>query len=184
MADFEAVRVDLADKLENPGDSFAVQGVLEAPSYNVGEKEYRLLAGISYDAVFTNAGTGILATGMVRAQAQGECDRCLEPTSFDIAGEIEEFYLFEEPEDPEAYEDGYELVGEDKVVDLTDAINDAVVMDTPFVVLCRPDCKGLCPRCGANLNEGPCSCAAEEEDDWVNSPDNPFAKLKDLKLDN
>lgn len=183
MADFSAVRVDLSEHLENPGDSYNATGVLEAASYNVGEKEYRLKAGISYDVVFTNAGTGILATGMVRAEAQGECDRCLEPTEFDIAGEIEEFYLFEEPEDPEAYEDGYELVGEDKVIDLSEAINDAVVMDTPFVVLCQPDCKGLCPSCGHNLNEGPCDCAAQEEVDWVDNPDNPFAALKNLKLD-
>ena len=120
---------------------------------------------------------------MVRAHVKGECDRCLDTAEFDIAGEIEEFYLFEEPENPEDYEDGYELVDEDRVIDLAEPINDAIVMDTPFVVLCQPDCKGLCPSCGANLNEGPCGCAAEAEMDWVDNPENPFAALKNLKLD-
>ena len=120
---------------------------------------------------------------MVRAHATGECDRCLEPASFDIAGEIEEFYLFNEPEDPEAYEDGYELLGEDRIVDLGEPINDAVVMDTPFVVLCKPDCRGLCPTCGINLNVEQCDCAAKAEAEWAAATENPFAALKNLKLD-
>lgn len=69
------------------------------------------------------------------------------------------------------------------MIDLGDAISDAVVMDTPFVVLCQPDCKGLCPTCGANLNEGDCGCAEAAEQAWVDSDENPFAALKGLKLD-
>ena len=147
------------------------------------KREYQLQDGIAYDVVFTNAGTGVLLSGMVRAHATGECDRCLELASFDIAGEIEEFYLFEEPEDPEAYEDGYELLGEDRIVDLGEPINDAVVMDTPFVVLCKPDCRGLCPTCGINLNVEQCDCAAQAEAEWAAATENPFAALKNLNLD-
>lgn len=183
MAEFAQVILDLEGKLENPGDNLPLQGKLDVASYEVGEKEYRLPEGIDYDIVLTNAGTGILATGLVRAHSVGTCDRCLEDAEFDIAGEIEEFYLFEEPEDPEAYEDGYELVPEDRKLDISGALNDAVVMDTPFVVLCKEDCQGLCPTCGANLNEGPCSCAEEAETSWVDDPENPFAALKNLKFD-
>ena len=110
MAEFPSVTVDLSEQLEFPGDSYPLTGKVDVAAYTVGEKEYQLQDGIDYDVVFTNAGTGVLLTGMVRAHATGECDRCLEPASFDIAGEIEEFYLFHEPEDPEAYEDGYELL--------------------------------------------------------------------------
>ena len=134
-----SVIVDLTGQLENPGESMSVSGKLEVDGYSVGDKQLQLSDGIQYDVVLTNAGDGILVTGMVRAHATGECDRCLEPASFNVAGDIEEYYLFEEPEDEEAYEDGFELVGEDRQVDLSGAINDAVVMDTPFVVLCRPD---------------------------------------------
>ena len=183
MSDIPSVPVDLTDQLETPGDSLPVSGKVDAPSYNVGEKTYRLTDGISYDVVLTNASTGVLVTGMVRAHVTGECDRCLDPASFDISGEIEEFYLFEEPDDPEAFEDGYELLGEDRIVDLAEPIFDAVVMDTPFVVLCQPDCKGLCPTCGCNLNHETCDCAAHAEDAWVESDENPFAALKGLKLD-
>lgn len=183
MAEFPNVTVDLSEQLEFPGDSYPLTGKVDVATYTVGEKEYQLQDGIDYDVVFTNAGTGVLLTGMVRAHATGECDRCLEPASFDIAGEIEEFYLFNEPEDPEAYEDGYELLGEDRVVDLGEPINDAVVMDTPFVVLCQPDCRGLCPVCGGNLNVEQCDCAAQAEAEWAEATENPFAALKNLKLD-
>ena len=81
----------------------------------------------------------------------------------------------------------FSLVGDDNTVDLTDALFSALLMETPYVVLCREDCKGLCPVCGANLNEEDCGHAAQIEAEreqarpyyqsWYNS------WLKDLKLD-
>lgn len=183
MEGLDPVVVELGDQLENPGESLSLTGKLDLSGYSSGEKEFTLADGVSYDVVLTNAGDGILVTGIVRAHADGQCDRCLEPAGFDISGEIEEYYLFEEPEDSESYEDGFELVGPERTVDLSGAIWDAMVMDTPFVVLCRPDCAGLCPTCGANLNDGPCGCAEQAEQAWVDSDENPFAALKNLKLD-
>lgn len=183
MALFDPVLIELADHIENPGDSYPVAGTIDAPSYSVGEKEFALDDGISYDVVLTHTGDGVLVTGLVRAGATGACDLCLEPAHIDIAGEIQEYYLFEEPDDPDAYEDGFEVVSPERVIDLSGSIADAVIMDTPFVVLCRPDCKGLCPTCGANLNEGPCGCAEREAEERAMSDDNPFAVLKNLKLD-
>ncbi len=180
MSCLGSVTVDLSDKLENPGESLPVSGHIDVDAYTVGDKELALPHGATYDVVLTNAGDGILATGIVRADVTGECDRCLETAAFEVSGEIEEYYLFEEPEDPEEYEDGFELVSLDRVIDLGEAISDAVVMDTPFVVLCRPDCEGLCPMCGANLNDGDCGCAEQARAD---SDENPFAALKALKFD-
>lgn len=181
---FDPVRIDLTDKLGNPGDSLPLSGAIEAEGYCVGEKEFRLDHGAAYDVVFTNTGDGILLTGIVRAQVSGECDRCLDPASFEVAGEIEEYYLFAEPDDPDAYEDGFELVGEDRVIDLAGPLHDALVMDTPFVVLCQPDCQGLCPTCGCNLNHETCDCAEHAAAAFADSDENPFAALKSLKLDN
>ena len=81
MAEFPSVTVDLSEQLEFPGDSYPLTGKVDVATYTVGEKEYQLQDGIDYDVVFTNAGTGVLLTGMVRAHATGECDRCLEPAS-------------------------------------------------------------------------------------------------------
>ena len=183
MDELQPVTFDLAGRVEDPGDSYPVAGHVDLDSYTVGKKTFQVVEGVDFDAVFTNTGEGVLVTGLVRATAEGECDRCLDPARVEIAGEIEEYYLFQEPEDPEAYEDGYELLPEDRVVDLSGAIYDAVIIDTPFVVLCKPDCKGLCPTCGANLNHETCDCAERAEQERVDSPDNPFAVLKDMKFD-
>ena len=183
MDELQPIVFDLTDKVEDPGDSYPVEGEFELDSYTVGSKEFKVHDGVSYDAIFTNTGEGVLVTGIVRASVEGECDRCLDPAFFEIAGEIEEYYLFEEPEDPEAYEDGYEILPEDRLVDLSGAIADAVVIDTPFVVLCKPDCKGLCPTCGANLNHETCDCAERAEQERIDSSDNPFAVLKDMEFD-
>ena len=183
MAQLQSVLVDLSEHIENPGDSYAVDGVLDIAGYTVGQREFTVASGFAYDAVFTNTGDGILATGLVRACVEGLCDRCLDPATFEVAGEIQEYYLFEEPDDPDAFEDGYELIGEDRVVDLLGPIYDAVIIDTPYVVLCDPDCKGLCPVCGANLNREQCECAARAAEEAAIDAGNPFSVLKDMTFD-
>ena len=55
-------------------------------------------------------------------------------------------------------------------------IQAALLVDLPLVPLCVDDCKGLCPRCGANLNEGSCACDSVDEQPFK---ENPFAVLKD-----
>lgn len=65
MAEFPSVTVDLSEQLEFPGDSYPLTGKVDVTTYTVGEKEYQLQDGINYDVVFTNAGTGVLLTGMV-----------------------------------------------------------------------------------------------------------------------
>ena len=183
MAIFDPVLIPLADHLENPGDSYPLAGTVDATSYTVGDKEFALPHGVSYDVVLTNTGDGVLVTGIVRAEALGVCDLCLDPAHLDIASEIEEYYLFDEPEDPEAFEDGFEVIGPERTLDLAEAISDAVVLDTPFVVLCKPDCAGLCPVCGCNLNRESCDCADRAAEERAKSDANPFAALKDLKFD-
>ena len=51
-----------------------------------------------------------------------------------------------------------------RTLDLAPQVWESVLLLLPSKVLCREDCAGLCPRCGADLNEGPCSCEGEEGD--------------------
>ena len=54
----------------------------------------------------------------------------------------------------------YDIKGQDSVTLDTD-VRDELLLDHPIRILCRPDCKGLCLSCGANLNEGPCACSKD-----------------------
>ena len=181
----QPVIFQLDERLANPGDTLPVEGHLDEASYALGQHEFALPGGIDYDLALTNAGEGILVTGMIRCHVVGTCDRCLEDAEFDIAGEVDEYYLFEEPEDEKDDESDdeldYALVLPDDTIDLAEALDTSLIMETPFVVLCKPDCKGLCPVCGENLNEVDCGHAVQVEES--RRPTSPFAALADLKLD-
>ncbi len=99
------------------------------------------------------------------------CDRCLRP----IAGH---FSLdFERPvtlpnvlmnEDQDDY-----LIAENRMLELDELLLESVILEFPTKHLCRKDCKGLCARCGKDLNEGPCGCVLREIDPRMAG----FAKL-------
>ncbi len=182
MAFIEHMPIELEGRVENPGESWQTSGTVDVSSYTVGEKRFELPQGISYDAVFTNAGDGILLTGLVRASVEGVCDRCLGAARFEIAGELQEYYLFHEPDGADEDEDA-EVLGENRSIDLADPLSDVIVMETPFVVLCAPDCAGLCPVCGCNRNHEACDCAERAEEERIMGDDNPFAALRNLTFD-
>lgn len=176
----------LDDRLSQSGNELSVRGHIDQAGYTLGEHDFSLPSGIDYELVLTHAGDGILTTGLVRAQVLGLCDRCLEPAEFAIAGEVNEYYLFEPPAltGATASSDGddetdFRLVSADNQLDLSDPLYEALLIETPFVVLCSEDCQGLCPRCGASLNEAVCTCAQLEEQ---TPPDGPFSVLSQLML--
>lgn len=180
----QPVILALDARLGEAGDTLPLKGHLDETSYTLGEREFSLPSGIDYDLMLTNAGEGILATGILTTHVVGTCDRCLSPAEFDVSGEVDEYYLFEEPGDTGDDDDDeldFSLVSADNTIDLSGALLSTLVMETPFVVLCRPDCKGLCPVCGANLNEEDCGHAAQIEEDRLKA--SPFAVLASLDLD-
>lgn len=174
---FAPVRISIESGLESPGDTIARADTIELDAFEMGGRTFRLTGGLSYDVALTNTGEGILATGIVRGHAVTHCDRCLDDAALDIAGEVSCYFLHEEPADEVADEEDFGLIDEaNGTVDLSETIQGAIAMDVPFVVLCREDCKGLCPVCGANLNEVDCGCVVEPDMDFEIAK-NPFAAL-------
>jgi uncharacterized protein len=108
---------------------------------------------------------GIDVSGTVSAPWVGICRRCAEPVSGELHLRVHERYG-----DPSggatADEDFYPIVDGD--IDLGPLVRDAVVLELPMAPLCREDCAGLCPECGANRNEGPCGCVAPRDPRWAN----------------
>jgi uncharacterized protein len=102
---------------------------------------------------------GIMASGWVQAAWEGECRRCLGGASGTLRSEVRE--LFEERS---SGDETYPLDGDQ--LDLEPLARDAVLLELPQAPLCREDCMGLCPACGADLNEGPCGCPTERDPRW------------------
>jgi uncharacterized protein len=104
---------------------------------------------------------GILASGPVDATVSLTCARCLSAFESAIRVDVQEVFA------PGASleDDEYPLI--DGMIDLGPMIRDAVVLAMPFAPLCKVDCLGLCPRCGADRNEGECSCSPEVDARWA-----------------
>ena len=166
------VTVSVESGLESPGNTIAVADRIDVDSIEMGGRTIELEDGLTYDVALTNTGEGILATGIVRGACRTECDRCLAPAEFDLASEVACYYLREEPEEDVDDEEDFGLIDvENGTVDLSEAIQSSIAMDIPFVILCRDDCKGLCPVCGANRNEVSCTCL--EDGEGALAPDAP-----------
>lgn len=112
---------------------------------------------------------GVLVTGTARARATGECVRCLEPLGQELRVDFQELYSYPETdargrvargggsaadaEEADAEEETLYL--EDDMFDLEPELRDAVVLALPLQPVCREDCPGLCPDCGARLADDP-----------------------------
>jgi DUF177 domain-containing protein len=102
--------------------------------------------------------------GTVRAVLTGECRRCLIPVAVPVSAEVGALFTSEADalEDPEAYG----LPAHATEIDLRPAVREELVLAAPRYVVCREDCRGLCPQCGKDLNAGPCGCAPEPDPRW------------------
>lgn len=183
----EDLIIALDERLADVGSTLTYERHIDLDTIEFGDREFALPHGADIDVALTNAGEGILVTGIVRADLVGTCDRCLDEARFDVAGEVDEYFLFHEPDEDffdEDEEEGpdYALVGADSTIDLSDTVLGALCLDIPYVVLCREDCKGLCPVCGENLNHTDCGHAAEREREREEAriASSPFAVLKNL----
>lgn len=114
----------------------------------------------------TRTPQGILAQGEMTAEVSAECVRCLKPFDLPFTFEISELFvpvdLMDRVADPSA-EEPY-IIDEAAFIDLTPLIREEGILAVPIQALCTSDCKGLCPQCGQNLNEGACDCQHDSVD--------------------
>ncbi len=117
-----------------------------------------------------NEGSRIRADIEAHARCEAPCDRCLQPVAFAV--ELRYTEEFVTPE--QAARDGIEggetddgdvrtVVYQNDRIELDSGLRQNLELALPGKHLCREDCLGLCPRCGKNLNAGPCGCADQDE---------------------
>ena len=112
-------------------------------------------APVELDLRLESVVEGILVTGTARMEAVGECVRCLREVRVPIEVDVQELFVHDASSEA-GYDDDDEVsLLHDDLVDLEPVLRDDVVLDLPFQPLCTPDCAGLCPRCGARLDDDP-----------------------------
>jgi len=100
---------------------------------------------------------GIFVSGALETTGKAVCSRCLSSFDQPVTLKIEEEYLLEA-------EEGTFTIGENREIDLTEAVRQYSLLALPMKPLCREECAGLCPSCGHNLNLGACGCSPSAVD--------------------
>ncbi len=165
--------VNLTDLFTAEGKVEEVQIPLEMTSFCSRLGNFSILEKSPVSLILSNAGTGkVRIEGSAELTFRTRCDRCLSdvPTKLELkfhqvvaspdAGKDEE-----EEENP-SYLEGYQL-------NVESFVHDEILMNWPMKILCREDCKGVCPVCGKNRNDGDCGC-----DTFV--PDPRMAAIQDI----
>ena len=128
------------------------------------------VADFTGTATFDRTQQGLLLQGKFSAAAELDCVRCLETFSQSLNWSFSDLYAFGNRN----ITDSGLLVPEDAQIDLESLLREYALLEFPINPVCKPDCKGLCPVCGENLNHTDCGHRPE--------PDSPFAALKDLLI--
>lgn len=143
-------------------------------------------ADVALDLRLESVMEGVLVTGTARTTVTGECVRCLEPLERELEADFQEMFSYpdadtrtarrgEAGDDAEDGDDEDTPVIEDDLFDLEPVLRDAVVLALPMQPVCRDDCPGLCPTCGARL--------ADDPDHHHEVTDIRWAALQDLTVE-
>ena len=100
----------------------------------------------------------------LRTRMAGDCRRCLTALTVPVVADVDALFS----QDPDALEDpsSYPLARDATAIDLRVALREELLLALPQWVVCRDDCRGLCPRCGTDLNAGPCGCPPAVDPRW------------------
>ncbi len=153
-------RIRLADLKPGPN-----RVRLEARASALGLEAGAWPSTLALDLEVDRQGEQIALRGKASTQIEEECARCLRRFTSALAFE---FSAFADRASAirvtdEAALDEYLLQHDGRSLDLDTEVREQAILARPMLGLCRPDCAGLCPRCGADLNLGPCGCPAGGE---------------------
>ena len=159
----------LAKIIDCPGGSVPFETSVDLSDLQYGNS-FPVTEPVTASGVVRNTAGVLMMTGRVSTCIHGTCDRCAAEFDRDVEFPIQVVLVDELANEENEDEWVFHLEGDS--ADLDDIIRTVFVLNMDSKILCRPDCKGLCFRCGKNLNEGPCNCQKEL--------DPRFAALKQL----
>ena len=177
------MRIDISDvySLDNREVTKSVQ--LDMTEFTSRQGKFPIQAGEPFDLTIANEeGKRLRLSGRMDATVQIPCDRCLEPVDVPFSITIDkEVPLGELSAETESDSDeAASYIDEDRLLDVDRLIYNELLVNWPAKVLCRPDCKGICPKCGTNLNFAACDCEQGELDPRMAQFQDVFHKFKEV----
>lgn len=161
------LRFDVADLVGRPGSHRRVETAVQAGAPDQHGPAMQLAAGDQADVTIDleSVVEGIYVHGTVDADLVGECSRCLDPVEQAIRARFDELFLY--PNKVRRGEEQDAVLLEDDQVDLTPLVRDTLAIEADERPLCREDCPGLCPQCGARMEDDPDHEHVVIDDRWA-----------------
>jgi uncharacterized protein len=166
------------DRLEEEGGRLSQ--VYQVDDLLLDGEDVRLVEPAEVRGRVRRKGKEVELRGRLDAKLEAPCDRCLQPVEIPISAEFTERFVravsWAAEEQHELHEDDLNLaVFDGEGIELDDLVREEILLAVPAVVLCREDCKGLCPICGVDRNLNDCQCEGNEVD-------SRWQKLKELQM--
>lgn len=151
------MKINVSGILRRAGATLKVDEKIKIDSIDYKGDLIPVNSPVDVSAVITNTEGNLLITGKIKADLTLKCSRCLESFNYLFENDFEE-----ELSNNDDSEDAIHFEGE--TIDITDIVVNNILLYLPISTLCSEDCKGLCPKCGVNLNINPCDCKEENLD--------------------
>lgn len=127
---------------------------LDAKELEISPEELMLLSPVQLEGTMSNVGDVLLLKAAMTAEVKRMCGRCLKEFTAETRAEVlDKFY----PQGVAKLDDDA-FVYDSDVIDITEPLRESLLLAEPIQALCKEDCRGLCPVCGADLNDGDCGC--------------------------
>ena len=170
------MRIELENLEGGKGD---LAHVYQPEELNPVDERVNLTEPASVTGKVRLSGHQVLVNGHVDTRARVECDRCLKPVELPVSADFTLEYIsgsdYESSEVAELTEDALLVsVFNGEALDIDEIAKEQILLAVPTRMLCREDCKGICPECGTDRNTGECNCVTNEIDPR-------WAALKNLK---
>lgn len=152
-----SLRIDLANIAGTPG----ARGRYSISEEVAPTEEFSCVGPVVGEIEVENSGSLLLVRGEFRALVRLACVRCLETFEQSLRMKIEEEFATEETEPDIPTMDREEPQASAMshfVLDIAELVRQQLLLNIPMAMSCREDCRGICPQCGQNLNEGQCGC--------------------------
>lgn len=164
---------DLSGFLDKGENVYCFNGELDFSEYKHDDKNFRIIGPVNYNGKIFKVDGDYIINADISYKYESMCDRCLKPTTDEIKTVLSGKLI--EDSGGKYNEDDYEeiIYYKDNLLDLDKYIKSQVIMSIPMKFLCSKKCKGLCSKCGVDLNVEECNCSHE-------SIDPRLEKLKDF----
>ena len=129
-----------------PTEGMRLSEIIEPQKIGLGEEDLKFFGPLEIEGVVGRAGNTVSVNLSAKTKLSLFCFRCLEPVEYDQQEELKFSYPVE---------------NNTEFIEIDEDIRQELILNLPLKILCRQECKGLCPNCGVNLNTEECICSKE-----------------------